>query len=328
MNIFYSWQSDLDNKSNRNFIQKALYKAVSDMEIDENVGFINIDRDTKDTSGAVNIRDTILHKILQSQILVYDVSIINNDKEHKKCINSNVAFELGFGVCASGWEKIILVFNSNYGDIEDVPFDIRGHRVVQYSFNGDASLRASSMKELTRDLKGAIETIINSKNFKVDTGMKLSNEEIKIKNDYEKLNIFLSNIHIPTFDNSFKLINESNVIMHDIFHYFDGIKAFITSVDFYFYDEELKINILEFYKYLNSILSYDNYFTGDNGKVFKLNTDSQKVESNFRRDAGLSMKGMKNLLDYIKSTYPNIDFNETNKMALSDKQKYEKIFED
>lgn len=328
MNIFYSWQSDLENRSNRNFIEEALHKAVADVEIDGEKNLINVDRDTKDTSGAVNIRDTILYKILQSQILVYDISIINNeDKDHKKCINSNIGFELGFGACALGWEKIILVFNANYGAIEDIPFDIRGHRILSYNFDGNKNLKSNKIKELAIGLKSAIETIINGKSFKVDTGMNLSNEKIKKQNDYKKLNIFLSNIHIPTFDNNFKLINESNSMVYDIFHYFEGIKAFITSIDFYFYDEELKNNILEFYEYLNCMLSYGNYFKDYNGKAVRLNTYSGKVELKFRRDAGMAMDKMKNLLDYIKSKYPKIDFNETNKLALADKQKYEQMFE-
>lgn len=325
MNIFYSWQSDLEKKGNQSFVEKALYMAVVNVETDEERNLINADRYTEGVSGTVNIKDTIPSKILQSQILVYDISIISNND--KKYINSNVAFELGFGVCALGWEKIILIFDNSCGDIGDIPFNVRGHRVIQYKFNGDLSSKAASMKELTSDLKSAIEAIINGKNFKMQTGTKLNNKKMRMKNDYEKLYTFLKNIHIPTFNNNFKLVNEANLLIPDILHYYEGIKTFVCSMEFYFYDEDLKTNILEFYKYFSSMLNYDDYFISNNDKFFQLNTNNKKIESDFRRDAELAMVKMKNLLEYIKTTYPNIDFKETNQKALLDKRRYEKIYE-
>lgn len=78
--IFYSWQSDLPNSTNRGFIQDALNKAVKSLRNDD---FIEvepvIDRDTQNVAGAPDIVKTIFDKIEQAQIFVCDVSIINAD---------------------------------------------------------------------------------------------------------------------------------------------------------------------------------------------------------------------------------------------------------
>src|SRR6266699_149918 len=54
--VFYSWQSDLDGKTTRSFIEEALKKAVKVLQKDDtlDVGLV-IDRDTKDVPGSPDI---------------------------------------------------------------------------------------------------------------------------------------------------------------------------------------------------------------------------------------------------------------------------------
>ena len=62
--IFYSWQSDLPNKTNRGFIEEALEKAVKSIRSDNTIEVeLVIDRDTKDIPGSPDISKTILEKI-------------------------------------------------------------------------------------------------------------------------------------------------------------------------------------------------------------------------------------------------------------------------
>jgi uncharacterized membrane protein len=161
----------------------------------------------------------------------------------------------------------------------------------------------------------------------IDTSGISNTEELKIKNDYESLNAFLGTICIPAFDMTFQTISDSNIIIGDILHYFDGMRAYVDSIDFYFYDDFLSNEIIEFYKSMNKLVSYSNYFYSYN-RNFKLTTDSTEIEADFRKDAGLAMDKMKSLLNYIKRNYPNIDFVKTNKVALADKKKYSSMFED
>jgi hypothetical protein len=76
--IFYSWQSDLPNATNRGFIEKALENAVRAIRNDDSIEVDPvIDRDTAGIPGAPDIASTIFAKIEQAQVFVCDVSIIN-----------------------------------------------------------------------------------------------------------------------------------------------------------------------------------------------------------------------------------------------------------
>mgnify|MGYP001584062038 FL=1 len=61
--VFYSWQSDLPNTSNRGFIEKALKKAVKEIADDESIDVEPvIDRDTAGVGGSPEIPGTIFEK--------------------------------------------------------------------------------------------------------------------------------------------------------------------------------------------------------------------------------------------------------------------------
>lgn len=131
--IFYSWQSDLPNSSNRGLIKEALENAIKSLKREDSYT-INprIDQDTKNTAGSPDIAETIFGKIALADIFIADVSIINKDSADKKTPNPNILIELGYAVSNLGWDKIILVQNSAYGGPESLPFDLRGRRTVQY----------------------------------------------------------------------------------------------------------------------------------------------------------------------------------------------------
>jgi len=54
MKIFYSWQSDLENKHNRSFIKDALEKAIQELNIALDINdaerSLELDHDTKGVS--------------------------------------------------------------------------------------------------------------------------------------------------------------------------------------------------------------------------------------------------------------------------------------
>ncbi|MDY6781140.1 MAG: hypothetical protein SW833_01055 [Cyanobacteriota bacterium] len=58
--VFYSWQSDLPNSTNRGFIEKALENAVKLIHNDESIEVEPvIDRDTVGVPGSPDIANTI-----------------------------------------------------------------------------------------------------------------------------------------------------------------------------------------------------------------------------------------------------------------------------
>lgn len=165
--IFYCWQSDLPNPTNRGFIEKALESAAKAISKDDSVDVQpDIDRDTLGIPGAPDIASTILAKIAQSQAFVCDLTIINRevsqdaDKKVRLVPNPNVLIELGYALAVLGWERTILVFNTAFGRVEELPFDLRNKRVIDYHMPLEATDRANERQALTRKLENALLTII------------------------------------------------------------------------------------------------------------------------------------------------------------------------
>ena len=134
--IFYSWQNDLDHKTHRNFIEKCIQKALKSVKKEAHV-VVDYDRDTKGLNGSPDITATIFDKIEKSVLFICDVSIINQESNQRKSPNPNVLIELGFAIHKLGWDRIICFFDSNTGDVEELPFDIRQKRVTVFNPNAE-----------------------------------------------------------------------------------------------------------------------------------------------------------------------------------------------
>ncbi|MEK5260934.1 hypothetical protein MKY75_17170 [Paenibacillus sp. FSL L8-0663] len=131
--IFYSWQSDLPNNSNRSFIEVAIKKAIKKSKNTRYSIYLDYDRDTLGVTGSPDISETIFNKIDKTDIFICDISIINQDYEGRKTPNPNVLLELGYAAKVLGWEKIICLFNKKFGKVLDVPFDLNHKRILFYN---------------------------------------------------------------------------------------------------------------------------------------------------------------------------------------------------
>src|SRR5258708_32648261 len=90
--VFYSWQFDLPNATNRGFILKALENAAKAIRDDDSIEVEPvIDRDTDGVPGSPDIASTIFGKIDQAQVFVCDISIINSDALYQDATGQNVA---------------------------------------------------------------------------------------------------------------------------------------------------------------------------------------------------------------------------------------------
>lgn len=147
MKVFYSWQSDLPNKTNRGLIEDALLRAAKRVRNDETMDIEPvIDRDTQSVPGAADITGTILRKIEEASVFVCDVSIVARSEFGRPCPNPNVLIELGFAMHCLGPERCILVLNKVTGEIEELPFDLRGKKVLAYMM--EASEKPADVREL------------------------------------------------------------------------------------------------------------------------------------------------------------------------------------
>jgi len=141
MKVFYSWQSDLPKRTNWSFIEDALQKAAKSVAKD-NLGVEPvIDRDTQNISGSPDIAQTIFDKIRSADAFVCDASIINSPRRegYRLTPNPNVLVELGYAAATLTWDRIIVVNNSAFGREEDLPFDVRGRRVISYQLSETAT---------------------------------------------------------------------------------------------------------------------------------------------------------------------------------------------
>ena len=132
-NIFFSWQSDLDSKTHRNFIEKCIKKSIKSINKNEDLHiFVEYDRDTLGLLGTPDISSSIFDKIRKCALFVADISNIASNSQ-RSIPNPNVLIELGFAINVLGWDRIICFFDTNTGKIENLPFDIRQKRVLAYN---------------------------------------------------------------------------------------------------------------------------------------------------------------------------------------------------
>jgi hypothetical protein len=151
--VFYSWQSDLENRFNRSFILDALEKAVTKISSSEAFSVeAVIDRDTYGIPGSPAIIESITSKITKSDIFVCDISIINYNSQSRPTPNPNVLYELGFASAILGWDRIVMVQNVAFGGLDTLPFDLKGRRILQYNVDETTEKKANEKNRLKEDL--------------------------------------------------------------------------------------------------------------------------------------------------------------------------------
>lgn len=156
--LFYSWQSDLPASVTRNLIQDALERAAKAVARDESQWVRPvIDRDTAGLEGTPNIADSIFAKIASSDAFVADVSVVNAGGQ-RPTPNPNVLIELGYAVGKLGWNRVLLVQNTAFGAPDDLPFDLRGRRIVTFHAPEGAD-KAAARTQLQQRLAPAIASI-------------------------------------------------------------------------------------------------------------------------------------------------------------------------
>lgn len=166
--IFYSWQND-SKKTNRNLIEDALEKATKALEAtienalrpedsEDGSTKIEIQQGARGVPGAPDIPRTIFARIDGADAFVCDVSLIIQT-EKRRSPNPNVLVELGYALKALGDSRVLMVVNTAFGPLEDLPFDLRTKLPVVYHLDPDgkkADERVSLAGELTRRLREVI----------------------------------------------------------------------------------------------------------------------------------------------------------------------------
>lgn len=215
--IFYSWQSDLPKETNLNAIRQCLRSAANEIELVYEETRIDLDEATRNTAGSPNISMTIFNKIDACDIFVCDVTTINKYcVTIKKMPNPNVLIEPGYAIATLGWGRIVMLFNTNYGNFpQDLPFDVDRHRATVFSIKDKNDKVGKS--QLSVVIKTAIEAIFKATPLKPREEKSISPTEIKRNKDIENLSKLLNYIHVSTLD--LFLEDIPSTIIEEIFYY-------------------------------------------------------------------------------------------------------------
>ena len=271
--IFYSWQTDLPNATNRGFIQSALETAAKSIRDDESIKIEPvIDRDTMGVPGAPDIADTIFTKIDNSQIFVADVSIINNKGKSRKAPNPNVLVELGYAIKSLELDRIIMIMNTTFGNPELLPFDLRMRRVVTYELLEAQEDRSIERKRLSSILEQGIRIILNEleqKDNKIPPATSILEQAITAINSSQKNQSFLVREYMkslfanlleiaPSFPGTQETDEPDDILIQSIEKSIDLIADFsrLAETIVFLDSQEAAISL---YKSFNQILDRYNY---------------------------------------------------------------------
>lgn len=162
--VFYCWESDLPSKTNRNFIQSCIDKAIKKLN-DESDIKLCLDKDTFGTTGSPDIFPTILSKIETCMVFIADITPIFNYQNEKtndiKGIpNPNVMCELGYALSSISYERVIMLFNKADGnDPKKLPFDLGQKRAMMFDYEYSENDQPLSNDGLVNKLYEAIKAI-------------------------------------------------------------------------------------------------------------------------------------------------------------------------
>jgi hypothetical protein len=205
--LFYAWQSDTPAVTGRNFVEDAATKALKRIHASGVLDLApRLDKDTKDVAGMPDIANTILEKIRTSSAILADLTFIGKDSlrpesEQKLLPNPNVLLELGYAIAGLGWESVICVMNTHYGEQEDLPFDLR-HRRWPLSYclppDADEGIQKTVKQQLSNNIENAIKTHARGVPQEVTTAREVSVSDSQVKY-LLKISLPLNDGSIPAF---------------------------------------------------------------------------------------------------------------------------------
>lgn len=159
--IFYSWQSDLPSNKNRIFIENCIKQAIKVVyEKQKNISEIILESDSRNEIGTPDLSLAIFNKINYCDIFIADISLINPKAKERITPNPNVMIELGYAAKTLGWSNILCVYNTEFGKVEELPFDIRQRKPIIYNTSRD---KTNEKKDLTKLISESIVGIIQNR---------------------------------------------------------------------------------------------------------------------------------------------------------------------
>lgn len=330
--IFYAWQSQCPPRINKNLIRTSLQQAIVriEEELPEGVQLaLVLDSDTTGREGSPDIADAIMDKIATSQVVIVDVSIVSRDasasgdEESRAYPNPNTMVELGYAAGKHGWARVVNVFNTASGRLEELPFDIRGRRITTYHCP-EGEDTSSAKKKLAGELYLAISTIIE----RIGSGQLRSEdreiERTKRSRDITHLREMLATIDSSVIDELSRWRTWEDYV--DVPCFTDRWLLFselVSASRFHFYDHQLAQKVERFkaaWRESANLMYFCSVdFTGEDVdsawdveavmEVESLDDDESMQHCN------QTVLSFRELLKYVHEQYPEIDIRETDSLA-------------
>jgi predicted nucleotide-binding protein len=333
--VFYAWQTDSPEKTNRRAIRNALQSASTKLKkkfAAQKITF-DIQEATRGESGSPNIPQTILKKIEDSDIFVCDLTtaIKQTSPTSYSAPNPNVVFELGFAVAPLGWPRIIMLFNEAFGEFpDDLPFDIDRYRASPYRIDeGSNTDKASTTAVLEPLLVEALKAILKTAPAKPAELKGLSVEQVHRTRDMESLRWLLSTVHWPTLDQH--IDDGPSVILDRTCDFWEAFNSVIGNSLFHIYNPSLRSKVNLLHKLWGKTLSYDSFYNpsrrGDR-YIFDMPMDvfrspeHRKVWNDLKRTYPKLRKAQKAFLKEVREKYPELDLAKLNKNALDEYREF------
>lgn len=322
--VFYSWQSDLPDQTNRQAIRSAIRLASNKIEAARSEIRIALDEATRGVPGSPNIPATILEKIRSCEVFICDITTINAaaPTEYRRVPNPNVAFELGYAVAMLGWNRVIMVFNESIGSLQDAPFDIDRHRILTYKLSPTDPKNKEGLANLAAGLRVCIDSVAEHRPQKPNEQNAQTPAQIRHQRDITNLKWILSNIHFPSVDQMIEGLPD--ILNSRALHFWEGFNAVATNSLFHLYDKALSEPMKALHKSWKVCVSNgEKYHMASNPNIYvfknpgdqSLTKEQDRVwrEINNARASLLDAKDQ--LLELIREAYLEIDIDETNRAA-------------
>lgn len=343
--VFYSWQSDLPGDGNNKLIRAALDEALAVLNGDPNLS-VHASRDeaTRDLPGSPHIAAAILKKIQEADVFVCDLSkvaeVTNHSGDRRSYCNPNVAIELGFAIRVLGWDRIVLVFNKDYGPAEDFPFDARGHRALGYGYRPEVDDRGkltqasiAAMKNARGNLKNgllsALTEVLKHRPKRPEDQGGASAAKIKRDRDVQQLKKLSIWIHLGIMDIYIERLGYARVTNAGLFMY-ERLEEVMESSSFYISDSELRTRLEAFLVAFRASRKYAGYMEPGKhegrfympGDTYQSTEQMEQVEHTMAQATPLR-RALEDLKGYIAENYVEIDLLEAGNEGRKLYEEYE-----
>lgn len=255
INIFYSWQSDLDPKLTRYYFKNAIEAARQKIEEEGSEHSLVLHEATSNLPGSPEIVSTILQKISNCHVFICDVSLSKYGEKGKFSPNPNVLLELGYAIKCIGWERIILLFNSHFGDIKALPFDIPDRRVTSIDIVDPKA--KDVLSRFNSIIYNAIKIILD-KNPVIPSDRDMSYED---EHDLEFAREFVEYIPPVVFKRFIE--RAPDYLSQDIISRFDGYEDHVAIADFHIFDSNISTLFYDFMKKMKPYFNPSLYYSHD-----------------------------------------------------------------